>query len=318
MPSDELVRWLRAEMEALPCTPGGLRVGALSLKNGSRVFARSALPSTDVDGTHEVEVVLLEDMARRDRLEGHLVQASRATTTSQVLRSQIHDIRAPLNAIVLNLDLLRSALLDPSDPDHGEPEALAGYLDVARTELMRVNRSLGQLLINADPKAERWRRMDLRRLVRELVRLVRAQAASRGVRIATRLGRDPAPVFGYRDRLKQVSLNVINNAFEAMPKGGHLEVTLHDQGDGFALTFTDTGRGIPLKLQKRVFDLHVTSRSRGSGLGLFVVKSVVEAHGGRVTLDTKPGRGTTLCLYLPRAVGPTNQAEPPLSTANGS
>jgi len=285
---------LLAALDALTVDTSGNRIGVLTLDGERRVYARA----TTVKDRGEVDatMVLVEDPANRRSLESHLFQASRAATTTQVLRSQIHDIRAPLNAIVLNLDLLRSAI-----PDHDDPEALIGYVDVAMTELERVNRSLGRLLTSAGPRAERWRRVDVQRLMRELVRLVRAQAASRNIRIKASLGREPARVLGYRDRLKQVVLNVMNNAMEAMPRGGHLEVSLEARDGGFDLVFADTGRGIPPELVDRVFDLHVTSRSGGSGLGLFVVRSVVEAHGGEVRLESSPGEGTTVTLHLPEA-----------------
>lgn len=297
---------LRETLDTLPLDASGIRMGILSFEEDRRVYVR-VTSAVDPD---DITLVLVEDLAARRSLESHLFQASRAATTTQVLRSQIHDIRAPLNAIVLNLDLLRSSIVDEEDPDHDDPETLVGYVDVAMTELERVNRSLGRLLTSAGPRAERWRRVDVQRLVRELVRLVRAQAASHNVRIVTLLGREPARVLGYRDRLKQVVLNVLNNAIEAMPGGGRLEVSLHERDHGFDLVFSDTGRGIAPELLERVFDLHVTSRPGGSGLGLFVVRSVIEAHGGHVDLQSSPGEGTTLTLHLPRATAAAAPASP--------
>jgi signal transduction histidine kinase len=109
------------------------------------------------------------------------------------------------------------------------------------------------------------------------------------------------PIVGRRDRLKQGVLNVAINALEAMPEGGLLGLTVARDGDTARLAIRDTGPGIPPEIVGRIYAMHFTTKSGGTGIGLYVARSVVLAHLGTISIETAPGAGTTVHITLPLA-----------------
>ena len=109
----------------------------------------------------------------------------------------------------------------------------------------------------------------------------------------------PVVLVGYRDRLKQSLLNVAVNALEAMPGGGRMSLELVVDGT-FALTrVTDTGRGVPTDSLARIYDRDFTTKGSGSGIGLYVARTLVEMHGGEIQVESEEGRGTSVEVRLP-------------------
>jgi signal transduction histidine kinase len=121
------------------------------------------------------------------------------------------------------------------------------------------------------------------------------------VRLVTDLPAEPVIVAGHRDHLKQAMLNVAINGLEVLDEGGTLELTLRGEGESAALAVRDTGPGIPPDLVQRIFDMHFTTKNSGTGIGLYVARSVIESEGGELDVaDTGPD-GTTFVVRLPRA-----------------
>src|SRR6185295_17410431 len=109
-----------------------------------------------------------------------------------------------------------------------------------------------------------------------------------------------APVFvGRRDRLKQALLNVAVNALEAMPDGGALAIVLRREGERAHITVRDDGPGMPPEIVDRIYDMHFTTKSGGTGIGLYVARAVVEAHRGEIRVATGPDEGTSIHIVLP-------------------
>jgi signal transduction histidine kinase len=104
---------------------------------------------------------------------------------------------------------------------------------------------------------------------------------------------------GHADRIKQALLNIVINAMEAMPEGGKLSIELKSEGGQVRISVRDSGPGIPEDLQRRIYDMSFTTKSGGSGVGLFVASSVVQSYGGLIHIDTAPGKGTCFHLFLP-------------------
>jgi signal transduction histidine kinase len=118
----------------------------------------------------------------------------------------------------------------------------------------------------------------------------------------TELPDGPVTVEGHRDHLKQAVLNVAINGLEVLPESGTLSIVLQSGDDGrAALAVRDTGPGIPLELQARIFDMHFTTKETGTGIGLYVARSIVESEGGTLVVAATGPEGTTFSILLPVA-----------------
>ncbi len=245
----------------------------------------------------QVFLFLLRDRMMLDALETDLLLASQLRALTRVYRAVTHDLKAPLNAMVLNLDLLQSALRR----GEGALEAEQGEetLGVLREELERLDRSLLALLAETTPAGRGREEFDARTMVEEIERLLLPQARLQHVALEARLPGTALRIAGQRDRLKQAILNVAINALEAMSDGGALELRLEALPEHVEVLITDNGPGIPEDLRQRIFDMHFTTKTSGTGIGLYVARSIVEAHGGEISVGSAPGRGSEFRLRVP-------------------
>lgn len=230
-------------------------------------------------------------------LEPDLLLASQLRALSRVYRAVTHDLKAPLNAMVLNLDRLQIALA--TGEGAAEAEKTQGYLDVLREELERLDRSLFALLAETTPAGSGREEFDVRGTMQEIERLLRPQARLQHVALEAQLPGTAVRIAGQRDRLKQAILNIAINALEAMSEGGELELILEARPDEAEVRIADTGPGIPEEERRRIFDLHYTTKTTGTGIGLYLARSIVEAHGGEIRVENRPGRGSEFRLRLP-------------------
>lgn len=245
-----------------------------------------------------VYLVLLRDRVTLDALETDLMLASQLRALSRVYRAVTHDLRAPLNAMTLNLDRLESALRR-GEGAGGEAATTGHYLDVLREEIERLDRSLEFLLTETTPAGRGRQEFDARAMLQEIERLLEPQARLQHVALESRLPGVAVRIAGQRDRLKQAILNVAINALDAMSEGGALEMSLEARPDEAEVLIADSGHGIPEEVRPRIFDAHFTTKTTGTGIGLYVARSIIEGHGGEITVESAPGRGSAFRLRLP-------------------
>lgn len=227
--------------------------------------------------------------------EGHRRQAAQMRALAALFPALIHDIKSPLNAMVVNLELLRESL-DPSGP---QIERQRRYTGILKEELLRLNRTVEALLDEAAKPAVRPDRVDLAALVAEIGKMVAPKARQQKVTLELDTPAGQLPVQGYRDRLRQAVLQVAVNALQAMPDGGELGLAAAREDDRAVVRVTDTGPGVDAAVAEALFDLGVSTRGEGAGLGLAVARSVIESHGGTITYDSEEGRGARFELTLP-------------------
>jgi signal transduction histidine kinase len=208
-----------------------------------------------------------------------------------------HEIRNPLGIIKNTAQLVRD--------DLREQQVEAPLLDFIPEEVDRLDEILTGYLDFARQAPPRFAEVRLERLLRRTLDLLEQDCAEAGVRVEQALD-DHAPVSLVADprRLQQVFLNLFLNALQAMPEGGRLGVEVEDQADTVTVRIRDTGVGLDPKEAAGLFEPFVTSKEKGSGLGLSVVRRiVVEDHGGTVRLDGRPGAGAVVTVVLPRRPG---------------
>jgi signal transduction histidine kinase len=244
-------------------------------------------------------LVLLNDPEILDALETDVRLANQLQGVARTYRTVAHEIRAPLSAMMIHLDLLRESLARGAAG--GSREAQQNYMVVLRRELERLNRSLSEALTQTLPPPDQRDRFDLREALQELGTLLAPQARRQGVHFEIRMPEASVVLVGYRDRLKQSFLNIAVNALEAMPAGGRLGVEMQTLESAVTVRISDTGPGIPEEVLARIYERDFTTKGTGSGIGLYVARALVEMHGGEIHVDSHE-RGTMVEVRLPLVV----------------
>jgi len=228
--------------------------------------------------------------------QARLIQSEKLAATGKLAASIAHEINNPLQALQSCIYLVADSF--PSD-DPNKP-----YLDIAREELERIARIVERMVDLHRPPREGSGPTDVNRLVENVMALMRKRLQQGNITVHTELAPDLPIITATEDQLKQVFLNIILNAFEAMPQGGELTITTRyhpaRRGDGWVtISFQDTGVGIPPEQLPRIFDPFFTTKSKGTGLGLSISYDIIERHGGRIEVESTVGQGTTFTVWLP-------------------
>jgi PAS domain S-box-containing protein len=269
---------------------------------GARTF-RWSLSSSDGTDTGPFLAVGIDLTEIRD-LQRRTVEAEALAAVGTLTSGLAHEIRNPLNAASLQLELLvRSAL---KVEDAAQRERMVSRVTIVRTELSRLERMLNDFLSLARPSSLRLRDHDLHVLVHEVLELQRPLAESMGVTIDVSIADDAAEVRVDEARIKQVLINLVTNALEALrPFGeGHVSIDARVEDDAFvAVRVIDDGPGIPTT-EDDAFRPFVTTKEGGTGLGLAIVRTIVQRHGGEVHLRDAVPRGTIARFTVPRGARP--------------
>lgn len=251
----------------------------------------------EVEGRDEVAelAVCFNAMSRRlaqlQELEAQYRRRERLSAVGEAATAIAHEVRNPLGIIKTSAELVRKH-------GHLEPRE-AGLLDHVVDEVRRIDRLIREFLEFASPRPPNLRRLAAASVVQRVAEGYAPELQRRRVALEVYDELPGAEIAGDEDHLYQACLNLILNACDAMPDGGDLAIIVARQGDNVAISFTDTGPGIPEDLRERIFNPFFTTRARGTGLGLPKVFTVIESHGGRVELTTAEGGGASFTLVLP-------------------
>jgi signal transduction histidine kinase len=255
-------------------------------------------PEEDEHGGY---LMLAKDRAALDAFETDLRLASQMRGLARVYGALAHELKAPLGAMALNLELLTGALSADADTDPLLQDRRTRYAAVLREELARLNRSLISVLNQTAALGDACERFDLREVIRDLEALLAPQAELQQIVVEVQLPDRDVPLVGHRDRLKQALLNIATNALEAMPHGGALGMAL-DAHDGQArIAIRDSGPGMAPEVLAKMYSMYFTTKSGGTGIGLYVARSAVESDGGEIQVESRCGEGTCFTVSLPLA-----------------
>jgi hypothetical protein len=243
-------------------------------------------PSRERLGT----LVTLRDAETRRQIGSQLDISTRLAAISRLTGGVAHEIKNPLNAIALHLEVLRSKLADSK-------AGVEPQIDIITKEITRLNSVVKTFLDFTRPVELRLTALDLAPLAAEVAALVRPEAERN--RIAVVLEGESAIVRGDLDLLKQAALNVVMNAVEAMKEGGRLDIRTRRTGDDCILEIADHGAGIPPEVREKIFNLYFTTKGKGSGIGLAMTFRIVQLHNGSIDFASEPGKGTTFWLRIP-------------------
>ncbi|MFT7621732.1 MAG: two-component system NtrC family sensor kinase [Myxococcota bacterium] len=280
-----------------------LRAGAKRLARGD--FATVDIKTTDEIGQLAQEFnVMAASLAHRDHLikkQGEeLVRSERLATIGQMSAQITHEIRNPLSSMGLNSEMLDEELedLEKRTGAGQEVEEARQLLTAIRTEIDRLTDVTSQYLRFAKLPRPELAPTDLNGLVSSLLDFTAGELSSRRIELTLDLHQGLPRVPLDSDQIKQVVLNLVRNAMEAMDDGGKLTVGTRRDGDYALLIVEDTGHGMDEETRARIFDAFYSTKKTGTGLGLPLVQQIVQEHHGELECDSTPGGGTTFTLRL--------------------
>jgi signal transduction histidine kinase len=240
-------------------------------------------------------LVRLRDPEAQRQIGRQLQTADRLAAISRISGGVAHEVKNPLNAILLHVEVARTRL------KQGEAD-VSPQMEVISREILRLDRVVKTFLDFTRPVELKYRVVPLRDVVREIEELTRPQAEAAKVRMTVETGSEAVDVRVDRDMFKQALLNVVVNAIQAMKDGGDLRLECSSSGDTAEIRIVDTGPGIPPELRDKIFRLYFTTKPGGSGIGLAMTFRIVQLHDGTIDFSSEPGKGTTFVIRLPIAV----------------
>ncbi len=230
------------------------------------------------------------------KINEQLVRSAKMATLGQLSASIAHEIRNPLTSIKMRLYSLGEEL--KSNP------VTKDDMNVIDEEISRMEKTVKNFLDFARPPELNLQKCDINQIIEGTIGLLLPKANSQNIQIKKALKALASEIEIDKEQIRQVFLNVMLNAIEAMPSGGTLEITTDKQTDKeskdiLVIKVKDTGLGIPSDLKRKLFEPFFTTKSEGTGLGLFIASRIIQMHKGAIGLESQPGKGTTVIVRLP-------------------
>ena len=274
-----------------PRAIGRIRMVTARRKNGD--LFPIELSVTEVKTDEAVHyAAFIRDISEKVRLQEHLIERERLAAIGTTAAKLVHEIGNPLNSMSVAVQLLERRLrkLTGEETVHLSVRAL-------RNQITRLAHLLGEFRSLSRRQQFIFRPTNLRDLVYDVLTAELPLYTERRIAIEQYFASDLPMVQVDQDKFKQVVLNLCKNAVEAMPEGGTLTVQVHNSGAQVQVEIADTGTGIPDSIN--IFEPFITTKKEGTGLGLPIVRQIVDAHGGTLTYRSEPGKGTTFVVVLP-------------------
>ncbi len=254
----------------------------------------SKLPSTNS------LIAIVRDLTEAEAAENQRIQAARETealraqqmaTLAQLATGVAHEIRNPLTAIKMMIQVNRTRFSEQGLPTED--------LELVEQEIRRMERSIKGLLEYARPEAPEFVQFNLLQAINKTLRLISGQCASQNVKVVTELPDKPMEISGDPLQIQQLLLNLCLNALDAMPVGGSIKIKAETLDASARVTITDSGTGIPAEVLSDLFAPFVTTKPDGVGLGLGICRRIAESHYGRLTGRNADQDGAVFQLDLP-------------------
>jgi signal transduction histidine kinase len=237
-------------------------------------------------------LLTLRDAESVRRIQDEIELSRQMSASGRTTRGVAHEVKNPINAIVLHLQLLQSKL-QQVDPDTRR------HMDIIDNEIHRLDRVVQILVDFTRPRDLHLEEIDLRRLLEDVIVQAGPDAEQHGVTIQCQLGTKPLGVRVDFDFMKLAILNVVLNGMQAMPQGGTLNISATRDEESIVTEIRDEGLGIPHELREKIFELYFTTKKGGSGIGLAQTYQAMQWHYGSIDFETVEGQGTTFRLRLP-------------------
>ncbi|MFZ0772835.1 MAG: ATP-binding protein [Candidatus Sulfotelmatobacter sp.] len=273
------------------------RKGPLTPREFSAAGGRRVQVSLDFvqeKGTQIGALLIMRDAESVQRIGDEIEMSRRLSASGRVTGGVAHEVKNPINAIVLHLQLLQNKLaqLDPDTRRH---------MDIIGSEIQRLDRVVQTLVDFMRARELHLVEVDLRRLLEDVVLLAAPDAERHGVNIQRDLPAEPLPIKVDLDLMKQALLNVVLNGVQAMPQGGPLTISARHDGSVAVAEICDRGIGIHEDMRDKIFELYFTTKKDGNGIGLAQTYQILQWHYGSVEFESTEGEGTTFRFRIPLA-----------------
>jgi len=248
-------------------------------------------------------LLTLHDQESVEVIESELELSRRMAAIGRLTSGVGHEVKNPINAIVVHLELLKNKL-------GATPTPATRHLEVIDSEIHRLDRVVQTLVDFSRPVEVRLVEWDLRNVIADVVALTAAEMSTRHVHLNSQLPDYPTICKIDVDLIKQAVLNVVQNGAQAMPQGGNLIVSLLEEGKSAVIQIQDEGLGISEELRERIFDLYFTTKKDGSGIGLAMTYRILQLHHGSIDVQSELGRGSVFQLRIPLSVTDRGRRHP--------
>ncbi|MGC2210093.1 MAG: ATP-binding protein [Candidatus Korobacteraceae bacterium] len=262
----------------------------IELEQGRRV--QLSLDFISERGVNIGALLSMRDAESVRRIENEIELSRRLAAIGRLTSGVAHEVKNPINAIVIHLEILRERIL------HLDPESRR-HMDIISSEIHRLDRVVKTLVDFSRPVDLKLTALDLRSLAAHVVALAAPEALTHQVEIVQDLGPRPIPIRVDADLMMQAILNVVINGVQAMPEGGTLTLRAFATANAAVLEVRDTGAGIPPEIRDKIFNLYFTTRKAGSGIGLALTYRAMQLHNGALELDTDAAQGATFRFLFP-------------------
>ena len=240
-------------------------------------------------------MIRLRDPEATRMIGRQLQTADRLSAISRLTGGVAHEVKNPLNAMLMHVELAKMKL------NHGDYD-VQPQMEVISSEILRLDRVVKTFLDFTRPVALNLAEVPLSSFIDEIADLARPQAEAGSIELVVSQSSEPVAVAVDTDLVKQAVLNIVVNAIEAMPEGGRLTIESGVRGDHAEIRITDTGAGIPPEVRDNIYNLYFTTKPQGSGIGLAMTFRIIQLNDGRIDFTSEPGKGTAFTVELPLAM----------------
>jgi len=257
----------------------------------------------------QLEARILERSHELQESQAHVLHQEKMAAFGLLAAGIAHEVGNPLTSI--------SSIVQMLQRRHGD-EYTSAKLKLVSGQLQRIQVTLRELINFSRPASQEYAKLNISEIVDEALNIAKYYSGTKGRMITVHVEADLPAIQSVRDRLVQVILNLVLNAVDATPKGGHIDIQVHQINGHLEIAVHDNGSGIRPENCSRLFQPYFTTKKHGTGLGLFVTRKLVNDQGGTVDFASIPGQGTTFRILLPLTPQPNGVATPAEDTIHAS
>jgi signal transduction histidine kinase len=234
--------------------------------------------------------VITRDISYRKEAEKLIIQSEKLKLAGEIAAGVAHEIRNPMTVI--------SGFIQMMNEDNNHPYQT--YTKLIESELERINLIISEFLILAKPHVTKVKEFDLEKIIQEVVLLYTPELNMRGILLSESWNAPNVMVVGEQNQIKQVFINIVKNAVEALNKEGSLHISSKLESDDFiAIHIRDNGPGMTREIQKQIFEPFFTTKTTGTGLGMMISEKIIQEHGGKIMINSRVNNGTLVSILLP-------------------
>ena len=228
----------------------------------------------------------------------------RLSTVGELSTILAHEIKNPMNSIIINIEVLRAAIQEVTGGSENSASTRAKkYLDVIEGEIKRLDKVIKGFLDLSLPRQSTKVKFSINQVLQSVVDFMAQEMQQKGISLKTEFSNENPTLVGSADQIKQALLNLMLNSLQALPDGGEVSLKTSANEKEVFISIRDSGVGMDGRTLEKIFNPYFTTKAKGSGLGLTIVRRVVKEHNGEIKVESELGKGTIFHLSFPRKVG---------------